>query len=353
LESCEEYFRSLIAGGSRGVTATALRSVLWAASLPYGCGVRLRNRLYDRGLKQSTRVEIPVVSVGNLTLGGTGKTPCVEYVARFYRRCGLRVAILSRGYGSYRGRNDEALVLEENLPDVPHLQDIDRVSLARTAIAELESEILVLDDGFQHRRLHRDLDLVLIDATCPWGHGHLFPRGFLREPPSSLRRAGVIVLTHCDQVDAASRQALRRSLSRRVSNAPIVETSHRPIELSNEDERTANLDLVSERPVAAFCGIGNPDSFRRTLMDQGARMQAFRSYPDHHAYTREDVDELRRWASRLPPDCIVVTTQKDYVKIRLSRLGGRPLLGLRIGLHIEAGREVFDSRLRSLVNSSP
>jgi tetraacyldisaccharide 4'-kinase len=157
---------------------------LRAVSVPYGLAVRVRNWLYDRGWKRVVRAAVPVVSVGNLTLGGTGKTPCVEYVARFYRRLDLRVAILSRGYGSRAGRNDEALVLEENLPDVPHLQGPDRAALAAIGVEELESEILVLDDGFQHRRLARDLDLVLIDATEPWGYGYLFPRGLLREPPA-------------------------------------------------------------------------------------------------------------------------------------------------------------------------
>src|SRR5437870_5928929 len=144
--------------------------------------------MYERGWNERRRAPVPVVSVGNLTVGGTGKTPCVEHVARFYRSRGLRVAVLSRGYGAAAGRNDEAMVLEENLPDVPHLQGPDRAALAFTAVEELESEVLVLDDGFQHRRLARDLDLVLVDATDPWGQGYLFPRGLLRESPASLRR---------------------------------------------------------------------------------------------------------------------------------------------------------------------
>src|SRR5262249_5942270 len=145
------------------------------------------------------RAPVPVVSVGNLTVGGTGKTPCVEYVARFYRQLDRRAAILSRGYGSAGGHNDEALLLEENLPDVPHLQGADRVALAAAAVEELESEVLILDDGFQHRRLVRDLDVVLVDASNPWGYGYLLPRGLLREPKSSLRRASVVLLTRCDQ----------------------------------------------------------------------------------------------------------------------------------------------------------
>src|SRR4029077_10261881 len=140
-----------------------------------------RNLAFDHGWKTSVKVGVPVVSVGNLTLGGTGKTQCVEYLAKLFRGNDLQVAILSRGYGMDRGPNDEALVLEENCPDVPHLQGPDRATLAQTAIEELESDLLILDDGFQHRRLHRDLDIVLIDATCPWGLGYLFPRGLLRE----------------------------------------------------------------------------------------------------------------------------------------------------------------------------
>src|SRR5262249_9121751 len=154
-----------------------------------------------------------------------------EYVAGFYRRDERRVAVLSRGYGSAGGRNDEALVLEENLPDVPHLQGVDRVALARTAVEELESEVLVLDGGFQHRRLARDLHLVLIDATEPWGYGYLLPRGLLREPRSSLRRAGLVVLTRCDQAGADRVAALRREVRRYAPAVPVVETQHGPVEL--------------------------------------------------------------------------------------------------------------------------
>src|SRR5262249_25329340 len=161
--------------------------------------------------------------------GGTGKTPCVEYIARFYREMGLLVAILSRGYGAEHGPNDEALVLEENLPDVPHLQGADRVGLARAAVQELESEVLVLDDAFQHRRLARDLDIVLVDATNPWGHGHLLPRGLLRESPHGLRRAGVVVLTRCDQVSDQERAKLSDRVAGLTLRAAVVETKHGPV----------------------------------------------------------------------------------------------------------------------------
>ena len=188
---------------------------------------------------------MPVISVGNLTLGGTGKTPMVEWLARWYRRRGLRVAILSRGYGQEGGLNDEGQVLEENLPDVPHLQDPDRVSLAGIAVRELETELILLDDGFQHRRLARDLDLVLIDALDPFGLGHLFPRGLLREPIGSLRRAGVVVLSRADLVTSADKQAIRANVELKVGPRPWVEARHAPLDLIDGDGITSPLELIA------------------------------------------------------------------------------------------------------------
>lgn len=343
------HYLRLVSGEARGPWPTLERLGLRVASVPYGLTVRLRNAAYQRGWLRSERVLVPVVSVGNLTAGGTGKTPCVEHIARFYRGLDRRVAILSRGYGGAGGRNDEALVLEENLPDVPHLQGADRVALARTAVEELESEVLLLDDGFQHRRLARDLDLVLIDAMAPWGHGYLLPRGLLREPTSSLRRAGVILLTRCDQTPPEQRDRLRQTIARIAPHAPIVETTHRAVELSNSDGENAPLDVLREGPSAAFCGLGNPEAFRRSLVDLGARLEDFRVYPDHHAYNREDVESLRRWAGTLPAGTAIVTTQKDLVKLRLSRLADRPLWCLRIRLHVESGQDALEERLRSVL----
>ncbi len=340
-------YLAVVRGEACGVAPALQRLGLSAASIPYDIAVRLRNLGYDRGWLRTHRVPTPVVSVGNLTVGGTGKTPFVEHVAGYYRRRDVRVAVLSRGYGTESGPNDEALVLEENLPDVPHLQGKDRVALAQAAIEELESELLVLDDGFQHRRLFRDLDLVLIDATQPWGHGRLLPRGLLREPKSGLRRAHLVALTRCDQVGEADRARLRQEVRRLAPGVPVIETTHRPVGLVNADGETAPLEALRGRPAAAFCGVGNPESFRRTLTDCGADVREFRVYPDHHAYTRADVDELQGWARRLPVDCHVVVTQKDLVKLRLSRLGDRPLWSLRVRLHVEAGADELERRLEA------
>jgi tetraacyldisaccharide 4'-kinase len=293
---------------------------------------------------------VPVVSVGNLTLGGTGKTPCVEYLARFYRERDVRVAILSRGYGSTGGRNDEALVLEDNLPDVPHLQGADRVALAAVAVEELEAELLILDDGFQHRRLARDLDVVLLDATDPFGQGRLFPRGLLREPPSSLRRADAVVLTRCDQPPQTDVNNLTDSVRRLAPGRPVVATTHSPVAWMQHSYPDRPPESFRGRPVAAFCGIGNPEGFRRTLRDVGVKPIAFRAFADHHAYTRADVDDLRKWARQLPADAALATTQKDAVKLRIDRLGERDLFALRIGLHVGPGLDAdeFHRRLAAV-----
>jgi tetraacyldisaccharide 4'-kinase len=342
----QHYFHRLISGRQRGPWAAFQRAGLRLLSVPYGWATALRNRLYDRGWNTIHRAAVPVVSVGNLTLGGTGKTPCVEYVADYYRRQELLVAILSRGYGAERGQNDEALVLEMNLPDVPHYQGPDRVALAAAAVEQSESEVLVLDDGFQHRRLARNLDVVLIDATAPWGYGRLFPRGLLRESPGGLRRAGAVVLTRCDQVDPAEVGRLRDRVARLAPGVPVAETTHRPVEWVNAERSAAPLEDMLRRPLAAFCGIGNPEAFRRTLTALGASVCAFRAFPDHHAYARTDVEDLRSWARQQPTECVVVTTQKDLVKLPLTRIGERDLWALRIRLHFLAGRELLDHKLK-------
>ncbi len=347
----EQYFLSLIRGDRRGIWYSLQRLALRCASVPYGLATGWRNWLFDRGWKKSWAVSVPVVSIGNLTVGGTGKTPCVEYVARFLRTLERRVALLSRGYGGGEGRNDEARVLEDNLPDVPHLQGRDRAALAQVAIEELESEVLVLDDGFQHRRLRRDLDVVLIDATQPWGYGYMFPRGLLREAPRGLRRAGLVMLTRCDLVGADKVVELRGRVERLAPGVPVVQTTHRPAAWVNARLTTAPLATLLKEDVAGFCGIGNPEAFRHTLTKLGMKVVAWRVFADHHQYTRNDVDSLQTWARQLPPGTKVVTTQKDLVKIRLEQLGGRELWALQIQLEVVQGKEVLEEKLKTVVNA--
>jgi tetraacyldisaccharide 4'-kinase len=341
-------FHNLASGRTRGVVAATARSGLWLASLGYRLGSRIRNVFYDHKWLAITKAAVPVVSVGNLTLGGTGKTPCVEFIARYFRKREVRVTILSRGYGSTTGPNDEALVLEENLPDVPHLQGKDRVALAATAIEELETELIILDDGFQHRRLARDLDIVLVDATNPWGHGYMFPRGLLRESKRALRRADIVIMTRCDQVEDVA--GLQRQIAKRVrADVPIIVSTHQPLAWQRHQHGEVPADAWAGRWAGAFCGLGNPDSFLRTLQKLGIEIRQWRTFPDHHNYGRTDVNDLRNWAEGLPKDALVLTTQKDAVKLRLTELASRPLWALRIGLQVKESNET-DELFRRLEN---
>jgi len=331
----EAAYLRLIRGEVRSFPASVARLGLGFLGGGYSIGATARNLAFDRGWKASHRAGIPVVSVGNLTLGGTGKTPMVEWVARRLRARGKRVAILSRGYGQSGGMNDEGRVLEDNLPDVPHLQGADRVALARIAAEELEAEALVLDDGFQHRRLARDLDLVLLDALDPFGLGRIFPRGLLREPVGSLYRAGVVILSRADLIDEEARRAIRTEAETRAGTLRWAEARHAPRDLIDGQGLSSPLDRLDGLRVAAFCGLGNPEGFRRTLLGMGVTIAGFRAFPDHHPYAAADVADLAGWARSLGAE-LALTTQKDSVKLRTLALGPVPLCALRIGLQFLA-----------------
>jgi len=342
-------FHAAIRDRRPGVGNRLVRAICWWLRWPYAVGVLVRNWRFNRCPSLAVRVPIPVISVGNLTLGGTGKTPAVEFFARYLRTLDRRVAILSRGYGSDSGPNDEALLLEENLPDVPHLQGRDRVALAGAALEELESEVLVLDDGFQHRRLHRDFDIVLIDSTRDIFGEYLFPRGLLREPVPSLKRAHAAILTRCDQAAPENVRQQRTELGRRYPHLLLATAQHIAIELIREGLEPLETDSLKGRPVIAFCGIGNPVAFRRTLADLGATVLDFKTFDDHHPYSRDDVEKLRAWGATFPEGTTAVTTQKDWVKLRTPDLAGRPLLAVRVGLAFESGLPELLNRLEAIL----
>lgn len=349
-----EAFRRLVDGTDRGAGPAVARAALAALAVPYAAAVACRNAAYDRGLLAVAQGPIPVVSVGNLTLGGTGKTPLVAWLARRLADRGLRPAVVSRGYGAARGQeSDEAAELGVLLPAVPHVADRDRIAGVRTAAAG-GADVAVLDDGFQHRRLARDLDIVAVDATDPCGGGRLFPRGLLREPVAGLARAQAVVLTRATAVDARRRDAIRRELAggTRGRLPPVwIEATHRPVGLRAASGTTQPLERLAEARVAAFAGIGNPAAFRATLAGLGGDLVGFRPFPDHHRYTPADLDALRDWAAGLGAD-LVVTTLKDLVKVRADRSGRLPLLALEIALEPLPGGDLsaFDALLEPLVD---
>lgn len=328
-----------MSGRRRGVAASAARGLLAWGEVPYGIAVRARNLWYDRYPGAVHHVGAPVVSVGNLTVGGTGKTPMVKWIARRLLEQSLRVTILSRGYGAEAGaKNDEALELEQALPGVPHLQNRDRVAAAREAIAACSSQVLLLDDGFQHRRLARDLDIVLLDATAPFGYGHLLPRGALREPVAGLRRAGVVCLTRASSMDREQRSEIRRQAERYAPHAVWCEADHRPAALRFASGEEQPLSHLHGKRIAAFCGIGNPEAFRRTLSEAGAVIGAWRAFPDHHRYTADDLAQLAKEATNSGAD-LVVCTHKDLVKAPAESLAEVHLAAVVVEIEFLAGEE--------------
>src|SRR5690606_33413497 len=227
---------------------------------------------------------------------------------RWLRERGLRVTLVSRGYKATDGaRNDESLELEQKLPDVPHLQNPDRVEAARTAIEEFEAQVILLDDGFQHRRIQRDLDIVLIDALEPFGFGHVFPRGTLREPLSGLKRAQVVMLSRADLCSAEEREQIWQRLLRYAPEVARVEAAHRPLELLNHSGQTQPLESLVGKPLLAFCGIGNPEGFRRTLSGLNYDVQSWRAFPDHHNSPRADITNLAEQAKAAGVAALVCT----------------------------------------------
>jgi tetraacyldisaccharide 4'-kinase len=318
----------LLSGRRRGVGATVARAGLACVEPIYAGVMTLRNRLYDRQLLlRSHALPRPVVSVGNLTTGGTGKTPVVAWLANELRNAGVQPAILMRGYKATAAHgSDEAAELRDRLgPGVPVVANLDRVAGAAEALKQDATVgVFVLDDGFQHRRVRRDVDLVLIDATNPFGFGHVLPRGLLRERVSGIRRAAAVVITRADLVPESELIGVEGSIRRHHPHVPIVRSWTAFTRLS--DGRP--VESLREQPVAAFCGIGNPDAFRVTLDRLGARVVAFRAFPDHHPFTPAELAEVTRNAEAAGAT-VLVTTAKD--RTRLPRMDSAlPVVALEI-----------------------
>ena len=308
--------------------AALARGLLSGAAVCYGAAVGLRNVLYDRGLLVSGELSVPVICVGNITVGGTGKTPLVIWLCRALQRHGLKVALLSRGYkGDGEQGNDEIRMMREALPEVVILVGADRVANGRRAVAEYQAEVVVLDDGFGHRRLRRDLDVVTVDCTCPFGYGELLPRGLLREPRRQLRRAGAVVLTRSNAIEAAELAPLRIEIETLVGakgsheansqtkGRPIVYGEHRPVGLNSGRGEQVELAALRGKKVLAFCGIGNPQAFAGTLERLGAEVVELKCFDDHVEYDEGVFEELAALRDERRAQWLV-TTEKDWVKLR-------------------------------------
>ena len=345
------WVRAIISGERRDAPATAMRLLLTLLAWLYRLVVVVRNRLYDLGWRPTQQVSVPVICVGNITAGGTGKTPMVVWLCRRLQQQHRKVVVLARGYQRKGdGDNDETEMLRRLLPDVPIVIDADRVRGAQTALAQHQADAIVLDDGFQHRRLGRDLDIVMLDCTCPFGYGHLLPRGLLREPVRALRRAGAVVLTHSDQVSESRLFSVAQRVQQ-IADAKmlIAHSCHAPTGLYDVDERDVLLEKLRGRRVVAFCGIGNPQAFVETVKQLGAKVAAVRFFNDHHHYNECDCEALIRLARENEVE-LLITTEKDWVKLKHISVAKEinTLRWLRIEAVIHEGSTELCEKLDSL-----
>ena len=354
----EARWWAFVSGERRGPLAALARAGLSVLALLYRLGLAARG-LWLRLPGVVRRVPCRVISVGNLTVGGTGKTPMVACVARLVARAGGRPVIVSRGYRAGAGQpNDEARELAALCPDVPHLQDPDRRAAILDWLRGNPCDVAVLDDGFQHRRLARDLDIVLVDALRPFGpggrYGRLLPRGTLREPPSALRRADLVVITRSDQVGGSDLDRLEQSIAARLRRGtPVLTARHEPSALVGLDGTRQAPDALRGERIAAACGIGHPDAFRRTLEALGARIVFWRAFPDHHDYTDADLDDVLLGAAAAGAK-MLVTTGKDSVKWRRLSVGERvpaavEIAALEVTLRVGEGAGVLEDRIGGLL----
>ncbi len=390
LEDLENFVTDVILHNKRGLRASLCRTLFYGLSKVFSSLVALRLWLYQKRYIHDHHLGVPVISIGNLTVGGTGKTPVVELFARTLRDRGKRVAILSRGYKSKRqakiprwkrmaanlglieppkelpprvvsnGREvlldsytagDEPLMLAKNLPGVPVVVDRNRVKAGRYAIENFEVDALLLDDGMQYLRLKHRLDIVLVDRTAPFGvNGHMLPRGTMREPPAHLKRASYIFITKSDETP---NDELIAQLRRHNRVAEIVECRHRPVYF--KDVHTGEelpIEIIDGKYVGALSGIAVPQSFENGLRKLGARVEATERFADHHRF---DVREIKPFIER----CIrrdlefIVTTEKDIVRFPELPKGDIPIIYMRVEIEILRGQEVFDKMIRLITEPRP
>ncbi len=356
------YFYRIITDQANDPMAQILKVLLWIFSLGYGLGLWARG--CGKGCGQGKTLTKPVISIGNLTWGGAGKTPLVEYIAHTFKLKNIRPVILMRGYGKLKSAgasiasevnevNDEALLLEDSLPGVPILVGANRFESAQRLPPDYPVDVFLMDDGFQHWKLARQLDIVVIDTTNPFGNRHLLPRGILREPLNALKRAQAIVLTKTDwgrdQVDNI------RSVAKKYNpSCLIVESVHKPFELVDvRQNKTLPLKDLDHQKICAFCAIGDPTAFLKTLNDLGAQVEKNFTFMDHHEYQRHELEDMIKFC-QAQGILGLVTTQKDAVKLKAymnffpSTLN---VWSVRVRLEMTKGKAELDHLLQAIAEA--
>ena len=306
MNSCraKEILIYIVSCKNAGLGIRILRFLLWCLSFLYRVCLALRDLYYKVFfLVVKNRIELPVISVGNITTGGTGKTPMIEYLIRYFLERNIKPAVLIRGYGE-----DEYKDMIRRFPEAIIEVGKDRLSGARKAVKG-GAKIILLDDGFQYRKIFKDLEIVLIDSLNPFGTGYLLPRGFLREPVKALRRADFIVITHTEE----PQNELKRFLGSVVS-CPLASAVHESKALYDKEKQEQEIDLIKNKTVAALSAIGCPESFESSLKSIGANIFKHFTYIDHYNYKLKDLEEIDDYCQTNKVG-FLITTSKDWIKI--------------------------------------
>lgn len=358
----QESYRKLISGQKANMGTTLLRLLLGLAAAGYSIAVRARNFLYSAGWLKAHHSDAAVISVGNITVGGTGKTPLVVWLCKQiisdskFQISNSQCAILTRGYKATKNSklktqnySDEPAILTESCPEVKVIVNPDRVGGANEAVSKFRANVLIMDDGFQHRRFARDLDIVTIDATRPFGYGRMLPAGLLREPVASLKRADAAVITRCDQITESELSQIEKKLESINPDMIIARSIHAPAYVQSMDNQEISIEHIKGKKIFAFCGIGNPDAFFNTIKQLGADVVGSKVYNDHHHYTDSCLAGIYEQATYLKAD-LILTTQKDCTKItRLAPVQKDiPLAYIGIEIKFLAGED----KLRGLIEKT-
>jgi tetraacyldisaccharide 4'-kinase len=351
MSALESYLLS-VARGRKGLVPAALRTAMTALAPVYVAGLETYLLPYNLGIRKRKRLPCPVLCVGNLTTGGTGKTPMTQTLCTMLRATGRKVVILSRGYGGRHERGcavvsdghkvrlsasdagDEAYLLAKTLPDIPVVVGKDRRKTGTLAWIEFRPDVIVLDDGMQYWQLHRDLDIVLLNACDPFDNGYTFPRGLLREPPSHLRRAGIVVLTNAQHAGPEQVSTLTEKVHRLAPGKPVFTADLAPVGLrALVGKKESPLEWLEGRRVAALSAIGNPASFETMIGELGGVLAARFRFRDHQAITLTEMERVVDEACAARADAII-TTEKDAVKM-LPLKSRLLVLALQVSMQIE------------------
>jgi tetraacyldisaccharide 4'-kinase len=361
----QDNFRKLISGQKAGLGGDLLRLLLGVAAIGYSIVIRLRNFSYSRGWLKTHRANGPVISVGNITTGGTGKTPLVIWLYNLitqnskFKTQHYKCAILTHGYKVTQNLKlktlnytDEPAILIDNCPEAKVIVNPDRVAGAAKAVNKFGAKVLVMDDGFQHRRLGRDLDIVTIDATQPFGYGKMLPAGLLREPVSSLKRADAVVITRCDQITETELSQIEEELQQVNLDMIIARSIHAPVYAKSTDNKEIGLEELKDKKIFTFCGIGNPAAFLNTIKALGSELVGSKVYNDHHHYTNDCLTDICKQAAHLKAD-LILTTQKDWTKITRLKSAKKdiPLAYLAIEIKFLAGQDKLTSLIENALAS--